>query len=139
MNISKVSEFLILPYTQNQKLRNLGDMSLTLNYDSSYKSRFKNKKKMNWDKNWKFLIGLKIKKKFWVFQLSNFAVYPRLETLKSQKLCLTPILTLAVIQDSKTPKNKLRRKLFRFRFDLGKKRTFLRFLSFWQWKHSNLP
>ena len=45
MNISKVSEFLILPNTQNQKLRNLGDMSLTLNSDSSYKSRFKNKKK----------------------------------------------------------------------------------------------
>ena len=45
MNISKVSEFLILPYTQNQKLRNLADMSLTLNSDSSYKSRFKNKKK----------------------------------------------------------------------------------------------
>ena len=79
---------------------------------------------MNWDKNWKFLIGLKIKKKFWVFQLSNLAVYPRLETLKSQKLCLTPVLTLAVIQDSKTPKNKLRRKLFRFRYDLGKKEHF---------------
>ena len=44
MNISKVSEFLILPYTQNQKLRNLADMSVTLNSDSSYKSRFKNKK-----------------------------------------------------------------------------------------------
>ena len=47
MNISEVSEFLILPYTQNRKLGNLGRMSLLSNSDSSYNSRFKNDKNMN--------------------------------------------------------------------------------------------
>ena len=42
MKTSEVSEFSILPYTQNRKLRNLGKMSLLSNSDISYNSRFKN-------------------------------------------------------------------------------------------------
>ena len=42
--ISEVSEFSILPYTQNWKLGNLRYMSLLSNYDSSYNSRFINEK-----------------------------------------------------------------------------------------------
>ena len=45
--ISEVSEFSILPYTQNRKPANLGNMSLYSNSDSSYNSRFKNDKNMN--------------------------------------------------------------------------------------------
>ena len=47
MKISEVSEFSILPYTQNRKLGNLGNMSLLSNSNSSFKSRFKNDKNMN--------------------------------------------------------------------------------------------
>ena len=56
MKISEVSEFSILPFTQNWKLGNLGNMSLLSNADSSYKSRLKNDKNMNWAKNWKDVI-----------------------------------------------------------------------------------
>ena len=51
MKISEVSEFLILPYTQNRKLGNLGNKSLLLNSDSSFKSRFKSDKNINYAKN----------------------------------------------------------------------------------------
>ena len=47
MNISEVSEFSILPYSQNRKLGNLRNMFLTSNSDSSYNSWFKNHKNMN--------------------------------------------------------------------------------------------
>ena len=33
VKISKVSEFSILPYTQNRKLRNLGKFSFTSNFE----------------------------------------------------------------------------------------------------------
>ena len=56
MKISEVSEFSILPFTQNWKLGNLGNMSLLSNADSSYKSRLKNDKNINWAKNWKDVI-----------------------------------------------------------------------------------
>ena len=45
--IPEVSKFSILPYTQNQKLGDLGNISLPSNSDSSYKSRFENDKNMN--------------------------------------------------------------------------------------------
>ena len=59
MNISELSEFLILPYNQNRKLENLGNMSLTSNSDSSYNSRFKNDKNMNKAENGKVWILFK--------------------------------------------------------------------------------
>ena len=45
--IFEVSEFLIWPYTQNQKLENLRNKSLFSNSDNSYNSRFKNDKNVN--------------------------------------------------------------------------------------------
>ena len=42
VKISEVSEFSILPYTQNQKLGNLGKFSLTSNFDSCCNLRCKN-------------------------------------------------------------------------------------------------
>ena len=106
MNISEVSEFSILPYSQNRKLGNLGNMSLTSNSDSSYNSRFKNHKNMNWAENWKVLIWFKGKNKnFQDFQVFDFALYPKSKTRKSRKFRLTWILTLLVTQDLKTPKN----------------------------------
>ena len=44
--ISEVSEFSILPYTQNRKLGNLGKCCFTFNFDSSCKLRCKNNKKL---------------------------------------------------------------------------------------------
>ena len=43
--ISEISEFSILPYTQNRKLGNLGKCSFTSNFDSSCNLRFRNDKK----------------------------------------------------------------------------------------------
>ena len=60
---SEVSEFSILPYTQIRNLWNLGNMSFPSNSDSSYKSRFKNDKNMNWAKNRKVPIWYKRKNK----------------------------------------------------------------------------
>ena len=89
MNISEVSEFLILPYNQNRKLENLGNMSLTSNSDSSYNWRFKNYKNMNKAENGKVWIWLKrINKNFWDFQVSNFSLYPKLKLLGNlEKFC----------------------------------------------------
>ena len=42
--LSKDSEFSILPYTQNRKLGNLGKCSFTSNFDSSCNLRFRNDK-----------------------------------------------------------------------------------------------
>ena len=42
--ISEVSEFSILPYTQNRKLGNLGKLSFTSNFDSCSNLRRKNDK-----------------------------------------------------------------------------------------------
>ena len=44
MKISEVSEFSILSYTQNRKLRNLGRCCFTSNFDSSCNLRFRNYK-----------------------------------------------------------------------------------------------
>ena len=42
--ISEVSEFSILPYTQNQNLGDLGKCSFTSNFDSCYNLRFRKDK-----------------------------------------------------------------------------------------------
>ena len=46
VKISEVSEFSILPYTQNRKLGNLGNFYFTSNFDSSCNVRCKNEKKL---------------------------------------------------------------------------------------------
>ena len=44
--MSEVSEFSILPYTENRKLGNLGKYCFTSNFDSNCKLRSKNDKKL---------------------------------------------------------------------------------------------
>ena len=44
MRISKVSEFLILPYTQNRKLGNFGKCSFASNFEICFNFRFRNDK-----------------------------------------------------------------------------------------------
>ena len=103
--ISEVSEFSILPYTQNWKLGNLRNMSLPSNYDSSYNSRLKNGKNINWAKNWKVPIRIKRKNKnFGDFRVFDFDLYLRSKTRKSRKFSLPRILTMVVTQNLKTPK-----------------------------------
>ena len=90
---------------QNRTLRNLGNMSLNSNSDSSYNSRFKNHKNMNWAENWKVPIWFERKNKnFRDFQVFDFGYMAKSKTRKSRKFRLPRILTLIVTQDLKTPK-----------------------------------
>ena len=131
MKISEVSVFSILPYTQNRKLGNLRNMSLPSNPDSSYKSRFKNDKNMNWGKNRKVLIWFKRKNKnFRDFRVFDFALHPRSKTRKSWKFCLPRILTLIVTQCLKTPEKWTETKTKRFRYNLEPNQKFPTFPSF---------
>ena len=83
--ISEVSEFSILPYTQNRKLGDVRNMSPLSNSDSSYNSRFKNDKNMNWARNWKVSIRIKWKNKnFGDFRVFDFDLHSRLKTRKSR-------------------------------------------------------
>ena len=139
MKISEVSEFLILSYTQNQKLGNLENMSLPSNSESSYKSRFKNGKNMNWAKSRKVPIWFKRKNKtFRDFRVFNFALHPRSKTRESWKFCLPRILTLVVTQDLKTPKKWTETKIKRFRYDLEQNKNFRGFWVFNFARHPNL-
>ena len=70
--ISEVSEFSILPYTQDRKLGNLRKFSFSLNFDSSFHSRFK--MKMNWDKIYKDASWFKKKK---TPRFSSFSFFPK--------------------------------------------------------------
>ena len=73
--ISEVSEFSILPYTQNQKLGNLGKCSFTSNFDSCYNLRFRQKLKIvKWIK--------KKKRKLRGFQVFDFVLYPKVILLQ---------------------------------------------------------
>ena len=122
MNIPEVSEFSILPYSQNWKLGNLGNMSLTSNSDSSYNSRFKNHKNVNSAENWKVPIWFKRESKnFRDCKVFDFVLYPRSKTRKSRKFVLPRILILIVTQDSKTPKKWTETKTKRFRYNLEQK------------------
>ena len=47
LKTSEIFEFSILPYTQNRKLRNLGNFTFTSNFDSSCNQSFENNKKVN--------------------------------------------------------------------------------------------
>ena len=53
VKISAFSEFSILPYTHNRKLRNTGKFSFTSNFGISCNLRLKNEKKKNFHKNFK--------------------------------------------------------------------------------------
>ena len=105
MNISEVSEFSILAYTENRKLGNPGNMSLPSNSDSSYNSSFKTTKMWTERKTERFQYDLKkINKTFRDFRVFDFALYQISKTWKSRKFCLPRILTLVVAQDLNTPK-----------------------------------
>ena len=108
MNISKVSEFSILPYNQNRKLGNLGNMSLTSNSDCSYNSRFENNKNKHWAETWRFPIWFKRKNKnfrdFW------FCPIPKIENSEILEIfLLLQVLTVLVTEYLK--ENDLRQNL----------------------------
>ena len=60
VKISEFSEFSILPYTQNRKLRNIGKFSFTSNFGISCNLRLKNEKKKNFHKNLKITSAAKL-------------------------------------------------------------------------------
>ena len=74
MPISEVSEFSILPYTQNRKLGNLGKCSFTSNFDSSCNLRFRNDKNELRQKLKGQDMLLEEKKK--IFKISEFSILP---------------------------------------------------------------
>ena len=100
MKTSEVSEFSILSCTQNQKLGNLENISLPSNSESSYKSRFKNGKNMNWPKSRKVPIWFKRKNKtFRAFRVFNFALHPRSKTRKSYTYGYICIFMLGILNN----------------------------------------
>ena len=85
--ISEVSEFLILPYTQNRKLGNLGKFSFTLNLESSCNLRCKNNKKISETKSSRSrYASIRKKEKSRGLQVFDFALYPKSKTRKSRKV-----------------------------------------------------
>ena len=87
VKISEVSEFSILPYTQNRNLGNLGNFSFISNFDSCCKLRCKNNKKLTKTKT--EMSGYAFRRKsenFRGFRVFDFALYPKSETRKSRKL-----------------------------------------------------
>ena len=78
---SEVSEFSVLPYIQDRKLRKLGKCSFTSNFDSSCNLRCKNAKKITETKN----VNVKIyfqKKKNTIFEVSEFSILPYTQNQK---------------------------------------------------------
>ena len=126
---------MILAYTQNRKLGNLGNMSPTSNSDSSYYSRFKNNKNMNWAKNWKVPMWfLKEKIKIpEIFQVFDFTLYRRSKTRKSRKFRLLWNFN-SRFKNAKKKKRKKKKwtetKTKRFRYNLEQKRKSPRLPSF---------
>ena len=97
MPISEVSEFSILPYTQNRKLGNLGKCSFTSNFESCCNLRFRNDKnelrqKLNVTKWIK-----KKKRKLPRFPSFRFCSIPKIENSEiSERVLLLQILTVFV-------------------------------------------
>ena len=107
---SEISKFLILPYTQNQKLR------------------IQKQQKMNWDKN------LKVKEEKKITRFPSFRFCPRskiknLEILETVLLLQT--LRVVVIQDSERTKMNWEKNLKVKICFSKKKKKILRFLTFW--------
>ena len=84
--ISEVSEFSILPYTQNQNLGDLGKCSFTSNFDSCYNLRFR-KDKNELRQKLKVIKWIKKKKrKLPRFSRFRICAISKLKTGKSQKV-----------------------------------------------------
>ena len=93
VEIFEVSEFSILPYTQNWKLGNLGKFSFTSDFDISRNLRFKNKNELK-----QILSRLEncLRRKnenFWGFGVFNFVLYPKFRTWKFPKDSFTVVVT----------------------------------------------
>ena len=84
--ISEISEFSILPYTQNRKLGNLGKCSFTSNFDSSCNLRFRRDKNELRKKLKSQDMLLEEKKKSRDFRVFDFALHLKSKTLKSRKV-----------------------------------------------------
>ena len=80
----KISEFSILPYVQNWKLRNLGKCSFTLNFDSSCNLRFRNNKNDLRQKLKGQDMLLEEKKK--ISEMSEFSILPYTQNWKLRNL-----------------------------------------------------
>ena len=93
--ISEISEFSILPYTQNRKLGNLGKCSFTSNFDSSCNLRFRNDKNELRQKLKVIKWIKKNKRKPWRFPSFRFCSLRKIENSEiSQSVLLLQILTV---------------------------------------------
>ena len=86
--ISEISEFSILPYTQNRKLGNLGKCSFTSNFDSSCNLRFRNNKNELRQTLKGQGVLLEEKKNFRDFRVFDFALHPKSKTRKCRRILL---------------------------------------------------
>ena len=84
MKLSEVSEFSILPYTQNRKLGNLGKYSFTSNFDNCCNLRFRNDKNELRQK----LKGqnMLLEEKNKTSEVSEFSILPYNQNWKLRKL-----------------------------------------------------
>ena len=96
--ISEISEFSILPYTQNRKLGNLGKCSFTSNFDSSCNLRFR-RDKNELRKNLKSQdMLLEEKKKIPRFLSFRLCPTPKIKNSEiSESVLFLQILTVVVI------------------------------------------
>ena len=95
--ISKVSEFSILPYTQNWKLRNLRKFSFTSNFDSTWNSNLKTKNNDLEEKTWTLQCGLRrTNAHFQSFQVLNFALLEIKNLVTSKSFCLLQVFIVLV-------------------------------------------
>ena len=92
--ISKFSEFSILPYTQNWKLRNLGKFSFTSNFDSTWNSNLKTKNNNLEEKTWTLQCGLRRTNAH--FQSLNFALLEIKNLVTSKSFCLLQVFIVLV-------------------------------------------
>ena len=96
MPISEISEFSILPYTQNRKLGNLGKFSFASNFDSSCNLRCKNNKKISETKSLKSSYASLKKGKFPRFSSIQFCPIPKIENSEISQSVLS-LRSLAVV------------------------------------------
>ena len=96
--ISEISEFSILPYTQNRKLGNLGKCSFTSNFDSSCNLRFRKDKNELRKKLKSQDMLLEEKKKIPRFPSFRLCPTPKIKNSEiSESVLLLQILTVVVI------------------------------------------
>ena len=96
--ISEISEFSILPYTQNRKLGNLGKCSFTSNFDSSCNLRFRRDKNELRKKLKSQDMLLEEKKKIPRFPSFRLCPTPKIKNSEiSESVLFLQILTVVVI------------------------------------------